>query len=361
MAESLATSADATTKDKRPNSGSSEGKSLDNNIEDMADWERRLVEGDLPEDFLEVTEPSAQNKQEQTANGVTEHGATADAATGLLVDIPTVTSSNSVPQDHVPPPKSLQAKMKSSSVEDSQKPMSTEESDRALALELQKQLDLEANQSLEADPDASQAQGRSASTPAGMVAMVPANVHGRLTVTVAEAKLAKNYGMSRMDPYCRVRIGHSVYETPTSANGAREPKWNKTFHVYLLKGTKNIDIEIYDECTFTNDAMVAHSTFSIPEDVFKFMVVDDWFPLSGQEGHEKEGVLHLILSLQPLRAVPTQHMMEAAQPKLPTEEQLLEMGKMFPNLDKDIISSVFVEKSGSQEEVINVLLQMSSE
>ena len=43
--------------------------------------------------------------------------------------------------------------------------------------------------------------------------------------------------------------------------------------------------------------MVAHATFPIPEDVFKFMVVDDWFPLSGQEGHEKEGVLHLILRL----------------------------------------------------------------
>ena len=50
-------------------------------------------------------------------------------------------------------------------------------------------------------------------------------------------------------------------------------------------------------------------------------------------------------------------MMEAAQPKLPTEEQLTEMGKMFPNLDKDIISSVFVEKAGNQDEVINVLLQ----
>jgi hypothetical protein len=37
------------------------------------------------------------------------------------------------------------------------------------------------------------------------------------------------------------------------------------------------------------------------------------------------------------------------------------MGKMFPNLDKDIISSVFVEKAGNQDEVINVLLQMSSE
>ena len=43
-------------------------------------------------------------------------------------------------------------------------------------------------------------------------------------------------------------------------------------------------MEIYDECTFSNDAMVTHSTFSIPEDVFKFMVADDWFLLSGQEG-----------------------------------------------------------------------------
>ena len=57
--------------------------------------------------------------------------------------------------------------MKSSCGEDSKKQMSTEECDRALALELQKKLDLEANQSLEADPDASQAQGRSAITPAG--------------------------------------------------------------------------------------------------------------------------------------------------------------------------------------------------
>ena len=29
-------------------------------------------------------------------------------------------------------------------------------------------------------------------------------------------------------------------------------------------------------------------------------MVDDWWPLSGQEGEEKEGLLHLILSLQQL-------------------------------------------------------------
>ena len=61
----------------------------------------------------------------------------------------------------------LKNTIKQTSGEDSQKPMSTEEIDGTLALELQKKLDLKAKQSLEADSDASQAQGRSASTSAG--------------------------------------------------------------------------------------------------------------------------------------------------------------------------------------------------
>jgi hypothetical protein len=114
--------------------------------------------------------------------------------------------------------------------------MSTEESDRALALALQKQLDMEDSQAA-LGAAVSGGAGPQQLPGAGMIAVVPANVHGRLTVTVAEAKLARNYGMARMDPYCRIRIGHSVYETPTSPNGSKEPKWNKTFNVFLLKGT----------------------------------------------------------------------------------------------------------------------------
>ena len=137
----------------------------------------------------------------------------------------------------------------------------------------------------------------------------------------------------------------------------------------IFQGTKNMDVEIYDECTFSNDAMIAHATFSIPESVFKFEVVDDWFPLSGQEGHEKEGVLHLIISLHPVGqnsvgqniSIPDAHPPVQKQPNLPTEEQLSELCKMFPNLDKEIITSVFAEKAGNQEEIVNVLLQMSSE
>lgn len=63
-------------------------KSTDkNDNEDMAEWERRLAEGDLPEDFLAVTEP--QNKSQESQS----------PATGLLVDIPTVTASNAKHED----------------------------------------------------------------------------------------------------------------------------------------------------------------------------------------------------------------------------------------------------------------------
>ena len=77
-----------------------------------------------------------------------------------------------------------------------------------------------------------------------------------------EARLNKNYGMTRMDPYARLRIGHNVSETPTCQNGAKEPKWNKTVNCILVAaaGTKTLDLEIYDKSTSSTDSLIAHTS-----------------------------------------------------------------------------------------------------
>lgn len=125
---------------------------------------------------------------------------------------------------------------------------------------------------------------------------VAPNMIGRLSITIAQAKLVRNYGLTRMDPYVRVRVGHFVYETQTDTNGGKNPRWNRVIHSQLPTGVHSLYIEIYDECSFKMDELIAWAEIKIPDAVLRGETHEDWYTLSGKQGEGVEGMIDLVLS-----------------------------------------------------------------
>ncbi|EFN86309.1 toll-interacting protein [Harpegnathos saltator] len=212
---------------------------------------------------------------------------------------------------------------------------------------------------------------------------------GRLSVTIAQAKLVKNYGMTKMDPYVRLRVGHAVYETHTNSNGGKNPHWNKVIQCLLPPGVTQIYVEIYDECSFVMDELIAWGHIEIPPHVIqKGETHEDWYTLSGKQGDNQEGMINLVFSYtnkcQPymgsssIMMVPSATMfgmpyapvnVYTAPPavvapsvvpsSLPNAEvELKQIAEMFPNVDKEVIKSVYDANHGKKDVTINSLLQM---
>ncbi|XP_070160469.1 toll-interacting protein [Polyergus mexicanus] len=210
---------------------------------------------------------------------------------------------------------------------------------------------------------------------------------GRLNITISQAKLVKNYGMTRMDPYVRLRVGHDVYETHTDSNGGKNPHWNKVIQCSLPPGVTQIYIEIYDECSFVMDELIAWGHIEIPPQVIqKGDTHEDWYMLSGKQGENQEGMINLVFSymnkLHPyssIMMVPSATMFGmpnyapvtvytkppavAAPTVVPSslpnaEVELKQIAEMFPNVDKEVIKSVYDANYGKKDVTINSLLQM---
>lgn len=56
--------------------------------------------------------------------------------------------------------------------------------------------------------------------------------------------------MTKMDPYCRIKIGNSIYETPSHMNGAKSPRWDKIFLAPIDPEIAEISVDVYDEVLF---------------------------------------------------------------------------------------------------------------
>jgi toll-interacting protein len=239
-----------------------------------------------------------------------------------------------------------------------------------------------------------------------------------IDISVVEAQLVKNYGLLRMDLYCKIRVGHYVAETATCQNGARNPRWDGSgvYQFALKPGIDSFHLEIYDEKQFSNDEKIAWLHESIPAEIFQGVTVERWFPLSGRLGHQKEGSILLVLSHKrvPLRTsnfgraiqhhpdsmpmflpppsgqphliggrptvlpvdpnIPTYTLpqqpptsggfgvvpqqQQPQEPRTASEEDINQLSEMFPSIDKSIIKSVLENHNLDKEGAISALLAM---
>ncbi|CAF0751298.1 unnamed protein product [Didymodactylos carnosus] len=131
------------------------------------------------------------------------------------------------------------------------------------------------------------------------------NFVGYLTLTIAEAKVIKNFGLLgllKMDPYVRIRLGHIAYETPTAQSGGKNPQWKASYRINLFKGMDAVYLEVFDRRSFTEDEFIGECNVPITQEVLNGETKQSWYTLLGKQ-NQNEGDILIIMSFVPHQAV----------------------------------------------------------
>lgn len=65
------------------------------------------------------------------------------------------------------------------------------------------------------------------------------------------------------------------------------------FISYIEENVDQIKFEIFDEKSFTDDELIAVVKYPIPQVLYTQGFIDEWLPLSGKLGEQKEGSLNI--------------------------------------------------------------------
>lgn len=143
---------------------------------------------------------------------------------------------------------------------------------------------------------------------------------GVITVFLQQAKLAKNYGIGRMDPYVRLSVGPNKQCSRVCINGAKAPFWNSSVTVNVPEIQDfSLKVEVLSQGTFS-DRLVGWTEIPIIE-AYQGKKIEGWFSLTGKQGKDKEGMVNLWITFkstdflyQPVPGIPNGYALQPAPP-----------------------------------------------
>lgn len=125
-------------------------------------------------------------------------------------------------------------------------------------------------------------------------------MEGNLIIKPICAKLKKDYDLfTKMDPYCKITLGHTVLKTKTSKNSGKNPNWQDSLS-FNVNGQSQFHIALYDRDWLTKDDFIGETSISLLEVYNKFQVTD-WYNLNrkGKNAGQIMLVLEFISKIKP--------------------------------------------------------------